>query len=95
MREKIADMYDILTDYMPTVLAVICCFVTVVLMVALGLGFVLGIYCFFGWALMIVWEAIARAFNLPVFGYWVYVGFVAVVTFLRGGIKFSVKNKAS
>jgi len=79
---------------MPGFFAVLLTIIITLFCVALGLGIALGIYAFFGWLLMLVWGAIAAAFGLPTFGFWVYVGIIVLISFLSGGIKFSA-NKAS
>jgi len=94
MFEKIANLYEDLYDYMPGFFAVLLTIIITLFCVALGLGIALGIYAFFGWLLMLVWGAIAAAFGLPTFGFWVYVGIIVLISFLSGGIKFSA-NKAS
>ena len=88
MFEKIRDFYYNIVDAMPTILAI---FVTI-LFTALVLGFVLGVYCFLGWILMLVWSAIAAAFNLPVFSYWIYVGIVVLLMTFRKTIKVKVNR---
>ncbi len=85
MREKIRNLYYDIEDTMPTVLAI---FVTI-LIVALVLGFIVGVYCFLGWVLMLVWGAIAAAFGLPVFSFWVYVGIVVLLTTFKKTITIS------
>lgn len=85
MLEKIRNLYYDIEDAMPTVLAI---FVTI-LIVALVLGFIVGVYCFLGWILMLVWGAIAAAFGLPVFGFWVYVGIVVLLTTFKKTITIS------
>lgn len=92
MLEKITNLYENLYDCMPCFFAVLLTIIAVLLVIAIGFGVILGIYAFFGWILMLVWGAIAAAFGLPVFGFWVYVGIIALIIFLRGGIKFSVKK---
>lgn len=94
MFEKIANLYNALYDCMPGFFAALLTIIAVLLSVALGLGIALGVYAFFGWLLMFVWGAIAAAFGLPTFGFWVYVGIVVLITFLRGGLRLSA-NKAS
>lgn len=75
MLEKLRNLYYDIEDAMPTVLAI---FVTI-LIIALVLGFIVGVYCFLGWVLMLVWGAIAAAFGLPVFSFWIYVGIVVLL----------------
>lgn len=86
MFEKIRDLFYNIEDTMPTVLAIL----VMILIIALMFGFVLGIYCFLGWILMFVWGAIATAFGLPVFSYWVYVGIVILLTALQKTVSVKV-----
>lgn len=76
MFEKIRDIYYNLDDVLPAILAI----VVTILIIALIFGFVFGIYCFLGWILMFVWGAIAAAFGLPVFSFWVYVGIAVLLS---------------
>ena len=92
MFEKIANLYEGLYDCMPGFFAVLLTIIIMLFCVALGLGIALGIYAFFGWLLMFVWGAIAAAFGLPTFGFWVYVGIVVLISFLSGRIKFGGHN---
>ena len=85
MLEKIRNLYYDIEDAMPTVLAIF----VIILIVALVLGFIVGVYCFLGWILMLVWGAIAAAFGLPVFGFWVYVGIVVLLTTFKKTIRIS------
>lgn len=94
MLKKIANLYEALYDCMPGFFAALLTIIVVLFSIALGLGLALGVYAFFGWLLMLIWGAIAAAFGLPAFGFWVYVGIIVLITFLRGGIKFST-HKAS
>lgn len=86
MLNKIRDFYYNIEDAVPTVLAVIL----TILFTALGLGLVFGIYCFLGWILMLVWGAIAAAFGLPVFDFWVYVGIVVLLKAIQKKVKVEV-----
>lgn len=88
MLNKIRDFYDYATDTMPTILAV---FATI-LCIAFALGLILGVYCFLGWILMLVWGAIAAAFGLPVFNFWIYVGIVVLLNSFRKTVKVKVND---
>lgn len=88
MWEKIANLYNGLYDCMPGFFAALLTIIVVLFSVAIGLGLALGVYAFFGWLLMLVWGAIAAAFGLPTFSFWVYVGIVVLIAFLSGRIKF-------
>lgn len=92
MFEKIANLYEGLYDCMPGFFAALLTIIIVLFSVALGLGIVLGFYAFFGWLLMLVWGAIATAFGLPVFGFWVYVGIVVLLTAFRKTVKIKVNK---
>lgn len=88
MFEKIREFYYNIEDAMPTVLAIL----VTILLTALCFGFVLGVYCFLGWVLMLVWSAIAAAFGLPVFGFWVYVGIVVLLSTFKKTVRVKVNK---
>lgn len=88
MLNKIRDFYDYAEDTMPTILAVFATILFIVFM----LGIILGVYCFLGWILMLVWGAIATAFGLPVFNFWIYVGIVVLLNSFRKTVKVKVNE---
>lgn len=88
MFEKIREFYYTIEDTMPAILA----FLVTILFTALVLGLVLGVYCFFGWVLMLVWGAIAAAFGLPVFSFWIYVGVVVLLTAFKKTVRIKVNK---
>ena len=89
MFERLYNLYDRLTYSMPNILAGICVFFCVVL--GLGLGF--GTVMLIAWILMLVYNAIAAAFNWPVFSIWVWFGIVCIINWLRGGFSSKVSKK--
>ena len=84
---KIREFYYNVEDAMPTVLAIL----VTILFTALAFGFVFGVYCFFGWILMLVWGAMA-AFGLPVFSFWIYVGIVVLLAAFKKTVSIKVNK---
>ena len=93
MFDRICNLFGDLCDYMPTVLAFLVCALICVIFIAIGVGVIGGIYCLFGWILMGVWNAIAYNFNLPTFNYWVYVGILIIIHFIKWRLSISASAK--
>lgn len=48
---------------------------TIILLVALALGFVFGVMCFQSWLVMLLWNWVAvELFSLPAIGFWMAFG---------------------
>ena len=72
MKEKLVGVYE---DY-GCLLFIVC--------IILCLGLVFGIYCLEGWIFMLLWNWLAVSlFSAPALGYWVCVGIVFALNFLR------------
>ena len=72
MKEKLVAVYE---DYGCLMFILLC---------LLGLGLVFGIYCLEGWIFLLLWNWLAVSLlNAPVLGYWVCVGIVFALNFLR------------
>lgn len=86
MRDSIDGLYD----------ACGCVGATLIIILALAvvLGIVFGVYCFEGWLLMLVWNAVANGmFGLPMIGYWASVGVVWVLNLIAGAFKIKIKKE--
>lgn len=58
-------------------LAVIICLI-------LGVGVLFGVFCLEGWLLMLLWNWLAvELFGAPILGYWLCVGIMFAVWFIR------------
>ena len=59
------------------------CLVVIICLI-LGLGICFGVFCLEGWILMLLWNWLAvELFGAPVLGYWVCVGIMFAVWFIR------------
>ena len=57
----------------------------VALVVILGLGIVFGVYCLSGLIFMLLWNWLAvTLFSAPTLGYWLCVGIVFAIHWLKG-----------
>ncbi|MBR5314173.1 MAG: hypothetical protein IKU45_02020 [Clostridia bacterium] len=66
--------------------------IMVLLCLALGGGILYGIFCFEGWVLMLLWNWLAvELFGATALGYWVCVGIMFAVWFIRRTV-FGTKN---
>ena len=86
MKDSIEGLYD----------ACGCVGATFIIILALVVvfGMVFGIYCFEGWLLMLVWNAVANGmFGLPMIGYWASVGVVWVLNLIAGAFKIKIKKE--
>lgn len=82
MVEKITNVVVSLSDYMPTVCAVLLTMLLVVLGVALGFGIVFGM----AWVTMLVYNVLANTFNWPTFSVWFWLGAWMVFGWVKKGI---------
>ena len=86
MRESIEGLYDTCGCVVATII--------IILALAVVLGIVFGVYCFEGWLLMLVWNAVANEmFGLPMIGYWASVGVVWVLNLIAGAFKIKTKKE--
>ena len=86
MRDIIDELYD--------ACGVVCATLIVIVIFAVVLGIAFGVYCFEGWLLMLVWNAVANGmFGLPMIGYWASVGVVWVLNLIAGAFKIKIKKE--
>ena len=66
----------------------------VILAILLVFGLLFGVFCFEGWILMLVWNAVAAGmFNLPMLAYWPAVGIIWVLNLISGLLKIKIKTE--
>jgi hypothetical protein len=75
MKNKVVDLYDACGCLLGTLI--------LILIVALALAIVFGVFCFEGWIFMLLWNWLAvELFGANILGYWVCVGIVFALNFV-------------
>lgn len=87
MIERVKYWFEDVVDSCDGILLVL----VIILMVLLIAGLTFGGCCFTGWILMIIYNAIRPAFNLPELSYWIFVGIAFVISLLRPSVH--IKNR--
>ena len=82
MIEKMTDLIETLSRYMPTACAVLLTALIVIASIALGFGIVLGV----AWITMLVYNVLANTFNWPTFSVWFWLGAWVVFGWIKKGI---------
>lgn len=89
MWSKLVDLFDNLSDSMPTFCAILIC--VIITLFGLGLGF--GLTVVFAWIVMKVYNVLASTFDWPTFSIWFWVGAIYVIGWLKKCISITVKKE--
>lgn len=81
MWEKIANCFEVLTDYVPTFIAVLLTILIVIVGIGIGFGISLGM----AWVMMMVYNVLANTFSWPVFSIWFWLGALYVFGWISKG----------
>ena len=81
MWEKIANCFEVLTDYVPTFFAVLLTILIVIVGIGIGFGISLGM----AWVMMMVYNVLANTFSWPVFSIWFWLGALYVFGWISKG----------
>lgn len=89
MVDRIRELWYNLYDAKPSVLAVLC----IVLIVLLGFGIAFGILWFMSWILMSVYNVLAIEFGWPMFSHWFWLGVWVVIRSLMKARQIIVRRE--